>query len=345
MSHLLKQMAILSVFALIGLPTYALDGGTLIPTQTGHKAIKDIRIGDLVLSKNETTNQLDYQAVSNLYNNQYSETVYLTVGDNLGNIQVIGTNKTHPFFVQSDNITPATEGYIYQGNIANANWTDVNSLKVGDKLLSENNTWQTVQSIKVSQEPITAYNLTVNNNHTFFVKESGGKYGVWVHNSNVCYLPAPMTAQQRRNSAGKAFSSTKLVELKMGASLFKGGNSAPVPKQVADKLSCRSFSNFNEFRSAFWKEMANDLAVAKNFNSANITRMKQGLAPITPTSQHNGDNKSYELDHNIEIQDGGTIYNLDNIIIRTPLDHAKKNTTKTNHYHTKTTKEKEIDRR
>lgn len=144
MSHLLKQMAILSVCALVGLPAYALDGNMLVPTQVGHKAIKDIRIGDLVLSKNETTNQLDYQAVSNLYNNQYSETVYLTVGDNLGNIQVIGTNKTHPFFVQSDNITPATEGYIYQGNIANANWTDANSLKVGDKLLSENNTWQTV---------------------------------------------------------------------------------------------------------------------------------------------------------------------------------------------------------
>lgn len=106
----------------------------------------------------------------------------MTIGDNLGNIQVIRTNKTHPFFVQSDNITPATEGYIYQGNIANANWTDANSLKVGDKLPSENNTRQTVQSVKVSQEPITAYNLTVNNNHTFFVKAENGKYGVLVHN-------------------------------------------------------------------------------------------------------------------------------------------------------------------
>lgn len=74
----------------------------------------------------------------------------------------------------------------------------------------------------------------------------------------------------------------------------------------------------------FWKEMANDPAVARNFNPSNLTLMKEGKAPIAPQSQHNGNNKRYELDHNIEIRDGGTIYNLDNIIIRTPKNHAEK---------------------
>ena len=137
-------------------------------------------------------------------------------------------------------------------------------------------------------------------------------------------LPSPKTASERRSSPGKAFSSTSLQELKIGESLFKGGNSTPVPKQVADKLSGRSFSNFDEFRSTFWKEMANDPAVAQNFNPQNLALMRQGNAPIAPKSQYNGNNKRYELDHNIEIRDGGTIYNLDNIIIRTPKDHADK---------------------
>lgn len=37
-----------------------------------------------------------------------------------------------------------------------------------------------------------------------------------------------------------------------------------------------------------------------------------------------GERTFYELDHNIEIQDGGAVYNLDNIIIRILLDHAQK---------------------
>lgn len=340
MSRLIKQMAVLFVSALATLPTYALDGDTLVPTKTGHKAIKDIQLGELVLSKNETTNQVDYQSVSNLYNDQSAQTVYVSIGDNQGNFQTLKTSKTHPFFVQSDDITPSSEGYVYQGDIKNANWTDASSLKVGDKLLSENGTWQTVQSVQINQEPITAYHLTVNNNQTFFVTANGGTYGAWVHNNNICYLPKPITAEQRRQSAGKAFSSTRLVELKMGESLFKGGNSAPVPKQVADKLSCRSFANFTEFRQAFWKEMANDPAVARNFNNANIASMKKGNAPFAPDNQHNGGNARYELDHDNEIQDGGTIYNMDNIIIRTPLDHARKTREKQAQRPAKPTKKK-----
>lgn len=206
----------------------------------------------------------------------------------MGNTQTIITNKTHPFFAQTDSPIASSKGYVYQGSIDNADWVDASNLKLGDKLLSQDGTWQTVQSIKIANQPLTAYHLTINNSHTHFVTTSG-KYGVWVHNNNVCYLlPAPMTAEQRRLSAGKAFSSRHLVELKMGESLFKGGNSAPVPKQVADKLSCRYFKNFNEFRLAFWKEMANDPAVARNFNADNLDKMKKGEAPFAPTSQHNG---------------------------------------------------------
>lgn len=70
--------------------------------------------------------------------------------------------------------------------------------------------------------------------------------------------------------------------------------------------------------------MAKDPSVAKNFNSANLTLMKQGNAPYAVPSQQRGERKTYELDHNIEIRDGGHVYNLDNIIIRTPLNHINK---------------------
>lgn len=113
----------------------------------------------------------------------------------------------------------------------------------------------------------------------------------------------------------------------MGESLFKGNNYAPVPKQIADKLSGQHFNNFDEFRKEFWKLMANDPAVAQNFSPSNLALMRKGNAPYAIPSQQVGKRQVYELDHNVEIQNGGTVYNLDNIIIRTPNNHINKNST------------------
>ena len=66
------------------------------------------------------------------------------------------------------------------------------------------------------------------------------------------------------------------------------GNIGLIPQEVADKLSGRSFNNFNEFRSAFWKEVANS-TYAKEFSSGNIGRMQKGLAPrVLDTQQYGG---------------------------------------------------------
>lgn len=56
-------------------------------------------------------------------------------------------------------------------------------MKAGYKLLSEDGQWQVVQSVIQTEEPLSAYNLTVNNDHTYFVTGSDSTYGVWVHNT------------------------------------------------------------------------------------------------------------------------------------------------------------------
>lgn len=179
---IIKRTSALLALPFAMLSAHALQGDTLIPTPSGNKAIKDVQVGDLVLSKDEISNELSYQAVTHQNSTQYPKTVYLNVVDDVGNTQTITTNQTHPFFAQTTNLIPSSEGYVYQGSIENANWVDASNLKVGDKLLSQNNEWQTIQSINITNEPITAYDLTVNNNHTFFVS-TNGKYGVWVHNN------------------------------------------------------------------------------------------------------------------------------------------------------------------
>jgi hypothetical protein len=54
------------------------------------------------------------------------------------------------------------------------------------------------------------------------------------------------------------------------------------PKSVADKLRGRTFNNFDEFREAFWKEVANDPNLVNQFKSQNIALMSQGNAPKYP---------------------------------------------------------------
>lgn len=65
---------------------------------------------------------------------------------------------------------------------------DASNLKVGYQLLSEDGSWQTVKDVRLTDEQLSAYNLTVNYNHTYFVTANVGQYGVWVHNECSVYL-------------------------------------------------------------------------------------------------------------------------------------------------------------
>lgn len=182
------------------LSAHALHGDTLVPTQSGNKAIKDIQVGDLVLSKDEATNQVSYQSVSHQYSKHYPQTVHLTIADQQGNTQTITTNQTHPFFAQTDNPIPPSKGYVYQGSIDGADWVDASNLKAGDKLLSQDGSWQAIQSVQISNTPFTTYHLTVNNSHTHFVSADNGKYGVWCIMTVIGHLmPAQINFGQKAN--------------------------------------------------------------------------------------------------------------------------------------------------
>lgn len=136
---------------------------------------------------------------------------------------------------------------------------------------------------------------------------------------------SPKIAKQLRNSPGRSYSNGGLPLIEEGEKWLLGshGNAGKVPKQVADKLSGRLFKNFGEFREAFWKEVAADPILSMSFKPENQKRMANGRAPFTSKTQRVGERKTYELDHNEEIQYGGGVYNMSNIVIRTPLNHIK----------------------
>ena len=157
--------------------TCSFHGSTLVKTADGYKAIAHIRVGDYVFAKDEASEKTGYKPVTAQYGNPYQETVYIEVSDGLGKIQTLVSNRIHPFY-------------------SDGKWIKAEDLKAGNRLSSESGAEQTVQSITVKPEPLQAYNLTVADWHTYFVKgDKAETEGVWVHNE----CPTKLKPTERYN--------------------------------------------------------------------------------------------------------------------------------------------------
>ena len=137
----------------------------MVKTADGYKAIARVRASDRVFAKDEASGETGYKPVTARYGNPYQETVYIEVSDGLGKIQTLVSNRIHPFY-------------------SDGKWIKAEDLKAGSRLFAENGAEPTVQSVTVKQEPLQAYNLTVADWHTYFVKgDKAETEGVWVHNA------------------------------------------------------------------------------------------------------------------------------------------------------------------
>jgi len=99
------------------------------------------------------------------------------------------------------------------------------------------------------------------------------------------------------------------------------GNAARIPEEVAVQLRGRQFANWQDFRESFWRAVHNVPHLRNEFNLQNQGRMAEGLAPRAVVNQQIGPRKSYELDHSEPIGQGGNVYDMNNIIVRTPTNH------------------------
>ena len=191
--------------------TCSFHGSTLVKTADGYKAIAHIRVGDRVFAKDETSGAMEYKPVTAQYGNPYQETVYIEISDGLGKIQTLVSNRIHPFY-------------------SDGKWIKAEDLKAGSRLFAENGAEPTVQSVTVKQEPLQAYNLTVADWHTYFVKgDKAETEGVWVHN-DCPPRKTPSTPVYRNDSeayaAAKELGYRKIKErTRNDAAIFKKGNS------------------------------------------------------------------------------------------------------------------------
>lgn len=101
------------------------------------------------------------------------------------------------------------------------------------------------------------------------------------------------------------------------------GNAGLFPKSVADKLKGKQFNNFDEFRQQFWKTVAEDADLSPQFSVQNLAKMKNGNAPTPLPEQWLGGQTSYILHHKTPINQGGAVYDMDNLYIVTPRFHKE----------------------
>ena len=130
-----------------------------------------------------------------------------------------------------------------------------------------------------------------------------------------------------RNTRGTVTSDTSnLPQIKASDDWLRGtdSNAGRIPAQIAEQLNGRSFASFDDFRAAFWTAVGNDPILSGSFSPQNRQRMLGGLSPFAIPSQQVGGRQVYELDHMFPIAKGGEVYDLNNLVVRTPYNHIKK---------------------
>ncbi|MCX5091850.1 ricin-type beta-trefoil lectin domain protein [Streptomyces sp. NBC_00365] len=127
-----------------------------------HKAIRDIRLGDLVRATDPETGRPSVRRVTDTLRHNTRRLVDITVADGR-----LSSTPGHRFFVEG------------------RGWTLVSALHMGDSLRTPDGTFRTVTAVKdrAGLTPQDVFDLTVDGIHTFYVSTEGAHpQSVLVHN-------------------------------------------------------------------------------------------------------------------------------------------------------------------
>ncbi|MGH1348969.1 MAG: polymorphic toxin-type HINT domain-containing protein [Nannocystales bacterium] len=184
-------------------------GGTLVHTEEGLIPIEDVKVGDLVWTRDEQTGRSSLRPVKRVFVTSDRKLLELTLeGD--GDIRErIRTTAEHPFWTRG------------------GGWVAAAQLGLGDEVLQRSGGWLRVGAATWEQERAVVYNLEVDEFHTYFV----GKHGAWVHNECIQIalgLDIP--------GAGM-----KALAQQTGASWWRFWESAGVTRRVVQRNFGRAF--------------------------------------------------------------------------------------------------------
>lgn len=149
--------------------------GTPVHTDRGLRAIEKIKVGDKVLSWNESGKRFEYKTVVRTLAREARQLVSVRIAGE--RTPIVGTPE-HPFYVRAHRALDglgAGEG----GDGAEGVWVAAGELRPGDELLRADGSWAEVEGVEGEWRTEAVYNFEVEDNHDYFV----GERGALVHNN------------------------------------------------------------------------------------------------------------------------------------------------------------------
>ena len=131
---------IFSPGSVCGVNSFSAD--MLVATDSGEKAISDLKIGDHVLAYNESQGTTGYYIVTVVLINLDPATENFTIDG-----ETVHTSPHHPFFTEDKG------------------WVDAGNLKLGEKVRKADGSDGAVQALVIVDQPQKMYNLTVDVRH------------------------------------------------------------------------------------------------------------------------------------------------------------------------------------
>jgi len=154
--------------------------GTLVQMADGTtKPIEQVKVGEYVKSRNPQTGATEAKAVTETFQHLAPQVLTLSLTDpRTGTAERITCTPGHPFYVDG-------KGFVLAGQLGIG--TSIVT-RAGPALQVTGLTWQKDKAQELAAGSpgssfggYTVYNLTVEDDHTFFVGTTGG--GTWVHNT------------------------------------------------------------------------------------------------------------------------------------------------------------------
>jgi len=209
-------------------PCNSFSSGTLIHTEHGLVPIEEVKIGDLVYSYNENSGLTELKKVTHLIR---GDGLYDLVSIYIDNGETIQSTLEHPFFIENQ-------------------WVNAEGLRENAPLfgISEGFKVKSLDKLR-SDQPV--FNLTVEDNHTYFIGESG----VLVHNAGKC-------KNKKRISENKvsanSFEEARNKALNLLGKIDETNRRNLAPCRLQDSVAKGMSTGFQTIVDGVWKEFRID---------------------------------------------------------------------------------------